>query len=64
LAINANSMTALRSSGWVRAYAGDAERAITDFQRALRLNPLDQEIAYVLSGMASPGCKWVSRKRR
>jgi tetratricopeptide (TPR) repeat protein len=52
LALNPNSTTALRSSGWVRANVGDGERAIADLERALRLNPLDPENAYVLCGMA------------
>jgi TolB-like protein/Flp pilus assembly protein TadD len=52
LALNPNSMTALRSAGWVRLYVGDFEPAIEHFERAMHLNPLDPEIGFVLGGKA------------
>lgn len=52
LALNPNSMTALRSSGWVRGYLCDTSVAVDHLRRALRLNPLDPEIGYVWAGIA------------
>jgi TolB-like protein/Tfp pilus assembly protein PilF len=52
LALNPSSMLALRSSGWVRCYVGDHELAIRHLERAMALNPLDPEFAYVLAGLA------------
>jgi adenylate cyclase len=52
LALNPNSITALRSAGWVRLYVGDFEPAIEHFERAMHLNPLDPEIGFVLGGKA------------
>ncbi len=51
LALNPNSSRTLLSAGWIRAYIGDATIAIEHFQRAMRLNPLDPETGYVLSGL-------------
>jgi adenylate cyclase len=51
LALNPNSTRALLTSGWIRAYVCDATTAIEHFQRAMRLNPLDPELGYVLSGL-------------
>jgi adenylate cyclase len=51
LAINPNSTKALLTAGYVRGYVGDADIAIEHFQRALRLNPLDPELGYMLSGL-------------
>ena len=51
LALNPNSTRALLAAGWVRGYVGDATIAIEHFQRAIRLNPLDPEMGYMLSGL-------------
>lgn len=51
LALNHNSAQVLGSAGWTLTYAGQAERAIEIFHRALRLSPLDPEISYFLSGL-------------
>ena len=50
LVLNPNSMNVMRSSGFIRAMVGDAGTAIEHFHRAMRLNPLDPEIGYMLSG--------------
>lgn len=52
LALNPNSVTALRSAGWQHGYVGQADTAIVFLQRAMQLNPLDPEIGYVHAGMA------------
>ena len=52
LALNPNSTKSLNTAGWIRAYAGDGTPAIEYFQRALRLNPLDPELGYLLSGLS------------
>ncbi|MGY4827153.1 winged helix-turn-helix domain-containing protein [Sphaerotilaceae bacterium SBD11-9] len=52
LALNPNSVTALRSAGWARTYTCEPDAAIELLQRAMRLNPLDPEIAYVSAGIA------------
>lgn len=52
LALNPNSVTALRSAGWQHGYVGQPDAAIARLQRAMQLNPLDPEIAYVHAGMA------------
>jgi TolB-like protein/Flp pilus assembly protein TadD len=52
LALNPNSITALRSAGWARLYVGDFERALAHFERAMHLNPLDPELGFVLGGKA------------
>jgi adenylate cyclase len=52
LALNPNSTRTLHSGGWIRAYVLDNATAIEYFHRVLRLNPLDPEIGFVLSGLA------------
>lgn len=52
LALNPNSVTALRAAGWQHGYVGRADTAIALLQRAMALNPLDPEIGYVHAGMA------------
>jgi adenylate cyclase len=52
LALNPNSTRTLHSGGWIRAYVQDNTTAIEYFHRVLRLNPLDPEIGFVLSGLA------------
>lgn len=51
LALNPNSFAALHSSGWIRAYTGDASGAIELLLRALRANPLVPEFAHGLSAL-------------
>jgi TolB-like protein/Flp pilus assembly protein TadD len=51
LALNPNSFAALHSSGWIRAYVGDAKGAIELLQRALRANPLAPEFGHGLSAL-------------
>jgi adenylate cyclase len=50
--LNNNSARALVSNAWVRIYVGEPEKALSHFQRAIRLSPLDPEMGYTLSGMA------------
>jgi adenylate cyclase len=52
LALNPNSTRTLMSGGWIRNYVLDTATAIEYFHRAIRLNPLDPEMAYVFSGLA------------
>lgn len=52
LTLNPNSLTALQSAGWVRAYVGDTDVAVRHLERALTLNPLDPGIGYVHCGLA------------
>jgi len=51
LALNPNSFAALHSSGWIRAYVGDADIAIKQLQRALRANPLVPQYGHGLSAL-------------
>ena len=51
LALNPNSFAALHSSGWIRAYVGDADTAIEQLQRALRANPLVPQYGHGLSAL-------------
>ena len=52
LALNPNSTRTLMSAGWIRSYVFDTTTAIEYFHRVMRLNPLDPEMGYVLSGLA------------
>jgi TolB-like protein len=52
VAINPNSADAWRNSGFAFAFAGRSEQALTYFERALRLNPLDPRAHDTLIGMA------------
>lgn len=52
LELNPNSARCLAASGWVRAYIGDHPRAIADFERALRLSPLDPLAFRTRAGLA------------
>jgi TolB-like protein len=51
LAINPNGIRTLMSAGWVHCYRLEAAPALALFGRAERLNPLDAELGYLLSGM-------------
>ncbi len=46
LILNPNSAQVQNSAGWVYGYLGRFEAAIARFQRAIRLSPLDPEMAY------------------
>ena len=49
--LNPNSVTVLCSSGWLHAYVGEFDTALTDIERALRLNPLDPDTGFVRSAL-------------
>jgi adenylate cyclase len=53
LQMNPNSFDLLVRAGWMRTWIGDSNRAIEHFSRSLRLNPLDPQIGYALSGLAA-----------
>jgi adenylate cyclase len=50
LTLNPNSAQVLGSAGWVLNYLGMADRAVEIFDRAVRLSPLDPEMAFFLAG--------------
>jgi TolB-like protein len=52
LALNPNLAGAWYASGWVRAYRGESDVAITHLARAMRLNPLDPHTAALQAGTA------------
>ena len=50
--LNVNGSQIQAGLGWVRCYAcSDTERAITHFERAIRLSPRDPELAPALTGI-------------
>jgi adenylate cyclase len=51
LALSPNSIGTLMSAGWVHCYRLEGAEAVPLFERALRLNPYDEEGGYVLSGL-------------
>jgi adenylate cyclase len=51
LAINPNSAQVAGSAAWLMNYVGRSERAITLFERAIRLSPLDPELTNFHSGL-------------
>ncbi len=51
LTLNPNSAQVLGSAAWILNYLGEAERAIAMFERAIRLSPLDLEVAFFLAGL-------------
>jgi adenylate cyclase len=53
LALNPNSAQAHGSAGWCRRYLEQLDEAISHFQKAMRLSPLDPERGYFLSGLAA-----------
>ena len=68
-----NDANAWMWSGNAKAYLGDAEKAIEDYQQALRLSPLDATLWIAQTGMANAhflrggyeeALSWVSRARR
>ena len=52
LKINPNSVQALVFSGWLRIYNGDAKTAKAQFEKAIRLSPLDLSAYRTYAGMA------------
>jgi adenylate cyclase len=57
--LNVNGSQVLSSLGWVMIYACvDPDRAISHFERAMRLSPCDPEISFMLSGIA--GCHFIA----
>ena len=52
LELNPGCAMAWMMSGWLRAAVGAAERAIADFQTAMRLDPCSTDRGYQLSGIA------------
>ncbi len=57
--LNVNGSQVLSSLGWVMIYACvDPDRAISHFERAMRLSPCDPEISFMLSGIA--GCHFTA----
>jgi TolB-like protein/DNA-binding winged helix-turn-helix (wHTH) protein len=51
LALNPNSAQVLSAAAWVHNYACQPEISIPLFARAMRLSPLDPELAYMMSGI-------------
>jgi adenylate cyclase len=52
--LNVNGSQVLSSLGWVMIYACvNPDRAISHFERAMRLSPCDPEISFMLSGIAA-----------
>lgn len=52
-ALGGSSWRVLTSNGWVRNYICDAEAALPSFERGMRLSPVDPEIGFSLSGVAT-----------
>jgi adenylate cyclase len=50
--LNPNSAHILLRSGWLRVWVCDADVAIPEFLRAIRLSPLDPSIGWTLCGLA------------
>jgi tetratricopeptide (TPR) repeat protein len=53
LQINPNLAVAWDMSGYINVYKGEADRAVENFNRAMRLSPLDPLIYTMQSGMAA-----------
>jgi len=53
LALNPNLASVWVSSGWVRAWRGEPETAITPFERAMRLSPVDPQMFVTEAGIAT-----------
>ncbi|WP_298255643.1 adenylate/guanylate cyclase domain-containing protein [Bradyrhizobium sp.] len=52
LAINSNLAAAWHYGGWIKNWLGDPEAGLERFERAMRLSPLDQQIAPMKAGAA------------
>ena len=53
VALNPNSARAWTNRGWTYRYMKNANEAVTSFERAIRLNPLDPMLYDTLTGLAS-----------
>jgi TolB-like protein/class 3 adenylate cyclase/tetratricopeptide (TPR) repeat protein len=53
IALNPNQVDAWRIRGWIRLWAGQHERALDDFNTAMRLNPLDPRHEATECGLAA-----------
>jgi len=53
LRLHPNSAQALHSLGFVHMWAGDTERAIDCFVRAITISPRDQEMGYMFHGLGT-----------
>jgi adenylate cyclase len=61
LAINPNDAFSWARRGWISAWAGEVETAMTEFENAMRLSPLDPQWGGIAKfGMASALC-WGGR---
>jgi adenylate cyclase len=57
LAMAPNSVSLLRSRGWISAWAGETDEAMADFEKAMRLGPFDPQWAGLCKqGMAFALC--------
>lgn len=70
LAIDANSAIAWAWRGWINTYAGEPEIAMTEFEKAMRLSPIDPwSVAYSVgmafalstSGRFEEGLRWARK---
>jgi adenylate cyclase len=52
VALNANSAQVLGANGWMRTWLGEFDFARESFTKAMRLNPLDPEMARYQTGLA------------
>lgn len=52
IALNPGSSLAWLMSGWLRAAAGDSDRAVQHFEMSMRLDPCSSDRGYQLSGIA------------
>ena len=50
--LNPNSAQILARSGWLRIWLSDADRAIDEFSRSIRLSPVDPWLGSPLNGLA------------
>jgi adenylate cyclase len=53
VALNRNSAQVLGISGWTHNYVSETATAIEHFQRAIRLSPVDPEMAHFVVGIAA-----------
>jgi adenylate cyclase len=51
IALNPNSYNAWRFRGWVYKIAGRPEEAVQSFERAIRVSPIDPQLALTFAGM-------------
>jgi adenylate cyclase len=52
LMLNPNSAQVLTSSGWFHQWAGNSCNARDDFERAIRLSPIDPVLRFTLTGLS------------